>query len=154
MSPVEPEKRGRQVSVSRVIDATADEIFDVLADPSKHSLIDGSGTVKASRGHSQRLALGSKFGMSMRMGVPYVIRNTVVEFEEDRLIAWRHFWGHRWRYELVPLDDGRTKVIETFDWSTAFLSPTIEWVGYPERHPPNMARTLERLDHYLTSEAS
>lgn len=26
------------------------------------------------------------------------------EFDEDRLIAWRHFAGHRWRYELEPVD--------------------------------------------------
>ena len=65
-----------------------------------------------------RLTLGATFGMKMKLGVPYPIENTVVEFEENRLIAWRHMGGHRWRYELEPVDDG-TKVTETFDWSTS-----------------------------------
>ena len=52
------------------------------------------------------------------MGVPYLTKNTVVEYDEDRLIAWRHLGKHRWRYELEPVEGG-TKVTETFDWSTA-----------------------------------
>ncbi len=95
------------VSVERVIAAPPEKIFDVLADPSQHPVIDGSGTVKHTRGEEpSRLALGTKFGMSMRLGIPYAITNTVVEFDENRLIAWRHFGGHRWRYELEPAGAG------------------------------------------------
>ena len=107
------------VSVERVIAATPDRIFDVLADPAQHPVIDGSGTVKHTRGETPaRLSLGAKFGMSMKLGVPYGITNTVVEFEDGRRIAWRHFGGHRWRYELEPADGG-TRVRETYDWSTS-----------------------------------
>ena len=31
---------------------------------------------------------GSTFGMSMKVGIPYSMTNTVVEFEENRRIAW------------------------------------------------------------------
>ncbi|HMF03426.1 MAG TPA: SRPBCC family protein, partial [Acidimicrobiia bacterium] len=89
----------RKVSVQRVIAAPPEKIFDVLADPSQHPAIDGSGMVKHTRGEEpERLSLGAKFGMSMRLGIPYNITNTVVEFDDNRLIAWRHFGGHRWRY--------------------------------------------------------
>jgi uncharacterized protein YndB with AHSA1/START domain len=136
------------VSVSRVINASPETIFDLLTDPARHSEIDGSGMVQKSRGESQRLQLGSKFGMDMKMGpMPYRITNTVVEYDENRLIAWEHFGKHRWRYELEPVDDdaAATKVTESFDWSTARWPKGIELMGYPKQHPPSMEATLERL---------
>ena len=137
----------RVVSVSRVIKAPPEVIFDILADPARHGEIDGSGMVQNARGESKRLALGSKFGMDMKFGfLPYRITNTVVEFEENRLITWQHFGKHRWRYELEPVDDGAaTKVTESFDWSTAAIPQAIELMGYPKQHPANMEATLERL---------
>jgi uncharacterized protein YndB with AHSA1/START domain len=140
----------RQVSVSRVIAAPPEKIFGVLTDPALHAVIDGSGTVKAARSTTEPLTLGSKFGMSMKMGVPYRIRNTVVEYEPDRLIAWRHLGRHRWRYELEPVEGG-TRVTETFDWSTALAPWAIERAGYPTSHIPIMEKTLERLDRYVTT---
>ncbi|HEY5154221.1 MAG TPA: SRPBCC family protein [Acidimicrobiales bacterium] len=143
--------RARQVSVSRVINAPPEAIFAVLADPAKHPIIDGSGTVKkAQAGDPDRLEMGSRFGMDMRIGLPYSIKNTVVEYEPDRLIAWQHFGHHRWRYRLEPVEGG-TEVTETFDWSTARFPPAIELMGYPKKHPPAMAKTLERLDTYVTT---
>jgi hypothetical protein len=114
--------------------------------------LDGSGTVQKIRGRApKRLELGSKFGMSMKLSVlPYPIANKVVEFEENRLIAWQHFGKHRWRYELEPVDDG-TLVTETFDWSTATSPAALEAAGYPERHLGNIERTLERLEEMVTS---
>src|SRR5262249_22403911 len=142
----------RKVSVERVIAAPPEKIFDVLADPSQHPVIDGSGTVKHTRGQEpDRLSLGAKFGMSMRIGVPYVITNTVVEFDENRLIAWRHVGGHRWRYELETVG-AKTRVRETYDWSTAIL-PTRIFIaksGWPTRTEEAMTRTLERLDAHVT----
>ncbi len=135
------------VSVTREIKATPEAIFDVLADPSRHADFDGSNMVQHARGDAQRLALGTKFGMSMKFGpLPYRISNTVVEFEENRLIAWAHFGKHRWRYALEPIDGGAaTTVTETFDWSTAAIPRAIELAGYPKKHPANMAASLERL---------
>jgi len=142
----------KSVSVERVIDAPPEKIFDVLADPSQHPVIDGSGMVKHARGEEPaRLELGSKFGMSMRLGIPYAITNTVVEFDENRLIAWRHIGGHRWRYELDPAGAG-TRVRETYDWSTAILGTRlyIFVTGWPKRAQQAMTRTLERLAAHVT----
>jgi hypothetical protein len=140
----------RRTIVSREIAARPDVIFAVLTDASLHPVIDGSGTVRRSRGTEEPLELGSKFGMNMRIVVPYVISNTVVEYEADRVIAWRHVGRHRWRYELEPTDEG-TMVTETFDWSTSLAPKVIEMVGYPARHEPTMERTLERLDAFVTN---
>lgn len=101
--------------------------------------------VQASRGASQLLTLGSRFGMSMKMGpLPYRISNRVVEFEQDRLIAWAHFGKHRWRYELTPVEGG-CEVTETFDWSTARSPKFIESAGYPKANLRAIEATLGRL---------
>lgn len=143
----------RIVSASHEVDAPAAEIFDLLADPAKHHLIDGSDTVV--EGHPDnpsRLSLGAKFGMKMKLGVPYRITNEVVEFEEDRVIAWRHFGHHVWRYELEPLSDSRTKVTESFNWGVARVPVFYEWAGYPAKHQVNIEQTLNRLAAVMTGE--
>lgn len=139
------DREGRQVSGSRVVAATPDQIFDILTDPARHGEVDGSGMVQQARGDSRRLEMGSKFGMDMKMGpLPYRVSNTVVEFDENRLIAWQHLGKHRWRYELEPVDGG-TRVTETFDYSTAVSPKGIELMGYPTKHCANIDATLERL---------
>ena len=108
--------RNRTASITT--SAPASVVFAILTDPSQHPRIDGSGTVQATRpGGPERLELGSTFGMDMKMGASYKIGNTVVEFEQDRLIAWRHKGMHRWRYELTPTADGGTEITETWDIS-------------------------------------
>lgn len=139
------DKAAKKTSASRRIAATPEAIFNVLADPSKHPLIDGSGMVQGVLEDPERLQLGSKFGMDMKLKfLPYRISSTVVEFEENRLIAWQHLGKHRWRYELEPIDEG-TLVTETFDWSTSMAPKGLELAGYPEKHLPNIERTLESL---------
>ena len=113
------------VSRSVVIEAPASAVFDVIADPHQHAAFDGSGTVQNAASGPQRLALGDTFRMDMRIKVPYRIGNTVKEFEENRRIAWAHIGGHRWRYELEPIDDTRTRVTETFDATTARSTTSI-----------------------------
>lgn len=141
--------RTRSVSVSRTIPAPPEAVFAVLADPRRHPEIDGSGSVVASRdAEAGPLVLGSRFGMDMRIGIPYRMTNEVVEYEQDRLIAWQHWGRHRWRYRLEPVDGG-TEVTETFDWSTSWAPWFIEIAGWPRRHPPAMAATLERLEEVV-----
>lgn len=141
----------RQVSVTRTIDAPADKIFELLVDPAKHPLIDGSGSVQASRiSGSDRLALGATFGMNMRIGLPYRVTNTVVEFDEGRLIAWRHFFGHRWRWALTPIDEKTTEVTESFDWSTARAPFLLELGKMPGRNKQSIVKSLDRLQELMS----
>src|SRR3546814_13330291 len=82
--------------------------------------------------------------MSMKLGVAYTMKNTVEEFEEGSLIAWRHMGRHRWRYELEPTEGGTT-VTETFDTTTvpALFRPITKLAG--KKTPQNLEATLDRL---------
>lgn len=139
------------VRVSRVIPAEPQAIFDLLADPRRHADIDGSGSVKAARVNApERLTLGSRFGMDMRIGLPYRITNEVVEFDEGRQIGWRHFGGHVWRYRLEPTDGG-TLVTEEFDWSTNKAPLMLKAMKAQERNRVAMEATLKRLEQLFSS---
>lgn len=127
------------------IAAPAAEIFDVLTDPRRHSEFDGSGTVLSSISGPSRLTMGSRFGMSMHLKLPYTISNEVVELEQDRRIAWCHFFRHRWRYELEPVDGRSTVVTETFDGSTALFPPGLYALNAYENNQKAVVRTLDRL---------
>ncbi len=141
----------QQVAVSRVIAASPEAIFQIIASPAMHPVIDGSGTVQGERfGPDKLTGIGDSFGMRMKVaGIPYRMKSSVKEYEANRRIAWAHFFGHRWRYELEPVEGG-TRVTETFDWSTARSPKSIELMGYPKQHPANMTATLERLDAHFT----
>jgi uncharacterized protein YndB with AHSA1/START domain len=140
----------RRVQVSRVIAAPRAAIFAVVTDPAMHPVIDGSGTVRsAGRGAVERLGPGSRFGMDMHMGAPYRVSNRVVEFEQDRRIAWHNLNRIRWRYELADADGG-TLVTESFDWSQALGGRLWELTPFPGRARRGMEATLERLAALVT----
>jgi hypothetical protein len=144
-------RKNQSTSASRLIAAPADAIFAILVDPARHAEIDGSGTVRGSKDASpELLKMGSKFGMKMKIVLPYDMRSTVVEFEDNKLIAWAHFGKHRWRYELEEINSG-TMVTETFDWSTALSPKLLELMGYPKRSLPAIQKTLERLEAVATT---
>lgn len=133
------------VSHSIVVPAPAQDIFNLLADPRRHSEIDGSGSVKAAQLDApERLSLGAQFGMNMRLGMPYKITNTVVEFEEGRLIGWRHLGGHIWRYTLEPVEGG-TKVTEQFDWNTNRSPLFLKLMGAVKKNSVSIQKTLDNL---------
>jgi uncharacterized protein YndB with AHSA1/START domain len=145
----------RQVSATALIGASPERIFALLADPAMHPMIDGSGSVRAVQpGGPERLVLGARFGMDMRMGARYKILNTVVEYEQDRLIAWRHFAGHRWRWRLKPAAGGKTEVTETFDWSTARIPALISISPFPRHNERAIRGSLARLADLANSPAS
>jgi uncharacterized protein YndB with AHSA1/START domain len=111
----------RVVSASRDVAAPADVIFELIADPSQQPRWDGNDNLaEAATGQRVRRA-GEVFTMTLLNGA--VRENHVGEFEEGRLIAWRPSeqggtpFGHLWRWELEPLDDGHTRVTHTYDWT-------------------------------------
>ena len=135
----------RIVSRSTIVPAPAQMIFDLLADPRRHNEIDGSGTVQSAQINApERLSLDATFGMQMRMGLPYKITNTVVEFEENKTVAWRHVGGHIWRYILEPVDGG-TKVTEQFDWNKSKAPLILKLRKSPQDNAKSIEKTLENL---------
>ena len=137
------------VSVERFVSAAPGLIFEVLADPRQHSKIDGSGSVKAARVSAPpRLSLDATFTMDMKIGFPYKMTNTVVEFEENRRIAWRHLGGHIWRYILEPVDGG-TKVVEQFDYNGSKSILILKLRGSMKSNEKFMTKTLENLEKHF-----
>jgi hypothetical protein len=130
-----------------VINAPAEQIFALLANPRRHKEIDGSSTIQENLSGPDKLVLGSKFGMQMHLGVDYRISNTVVEYEENKLIAWRHIGRWIWRYELVNIGPQSTQVTETFDASRAPLISKA-WLSLRKAYPwtqKAVAKTLVQL---------
>jgi hypothetical protein len=159
----------KPVTVSRRIQAPAADIFQILADPSRHLDLDGSGML---RGTSSAIitGVGDVFVMKMffsELG-DYEMNNHVVEYELNRRIGWepeagighrdaapdssaQSRWGHRWSYELAADGPDATIVTEIYDCSRApeaqregMRNGTV-WVEA-------MASTLERLDALSTGQ--
>jgi uncharacterized protein YndB with AHSA1/START domain len=126
------------VKVSKRIPAPPSRIFAILADPTKHTELDGSGMLRGALTARSVTGVGDVFTMRMffsELG-DYEMNNHVVEFEPSRLIAWEpeagrghpnagppgspeNRWGHRWIFELTPDGPDATIVTETYDCSRA-----------------------------------
>jgi hypothetical protein len=157
------------VTVSRRIEAPAESIFRILADPARHPDLDGSGMLRSVVTNRVISAVGDVFIMRMffeRLG-EYEMNNRVVEFAPGRRIAWEPEpgrghpdaagsgaavakWGHRWAFDLEPDGEHATVVTEIYDCSTV---PEVNrrqmdngrmWI-------PSMTATLERLDGLCTA---
>ncbi|WP_226913242.1 SRPBCC family protein [Gephyromycinifex aptenodytis] len=136
-----PQAVARQARVT----ASAEEIFAVLSNPHRHHEFDGSGTLRPDVIGPRELQQSDRFRVSMKMGVPYAITNTVTRLEPGRLIEWMHMGGHRWRFELEPQADGTTLVTEIFDYSTARSVRALEIIKAPERNAESIRASLIRL---------
>ncbi len=153
---------GSRVAVSRRIEAGAPTIFAIVADPTRHTEIDGSEMLRGALTDTVVAGVGDVFVLKMyldRLG-DYEMANQVVEYEQDRRIVWeprRHdvdepSGGHLWGYELTPDGERATVVTEIFDcarWPEAdkpFIDYGREWIEA-------MTKTLERLDEMATGGA-
>jgi hypothetical protein len=108
-----------KISRSAEVNAPAADIFQLIADPHRHSELDGGGTVIGQVTGPDRLSQGAKFSVKMKQyGFPYRITSKVTEFTDNQVVEWQHPLGHRWRWELASLSDNSTLVTETFDYSS------------------------------------
>ena len=109
------------VSASREIAASADRIFELIAEPSLQPQWDGNENLAEAPPGQRVRTVGDVFTMRLTMGSDRT--NHVIEFDEGRLIAWlpsepgKPPPGHLWRWKLEPLDGSRTLVTHTYDWS-------------------------------------
>ena len=155
------------VKVSRRIGAPAATIFRVLADPRRHTELDGSGMLRGTVTMTPISGVGDVFVMKMYFSElgHYEMNNHVVEYEPDRRIGWEpeagrghpaaaaaaseRRWGQRWSYELVPDGPSATIVTEIYDCSLV-PAATRRNMDDGEVWAGDMARTLERLDAACT----
>ena len=147
------------ISVERVIPAPAGaHLPDLLADPARHRDIDGSGTVREAKDvPSEPLHLGSTFGMSMKAGIPYSMVNTVIEYEENRRIAWqtrpaqRVREALRWTHLAVRARTRRGGTLVRETWDIRQETAASSWCAGAGKHTRQaMEQTLERIETLVT----
>lgn len=143
------------------INAPPETVFAVLADPTTHQAIDGTGWVRESLDGKALTESGQVFRMAMYHdnfgGMHYEMANRVEVFEPPRAIAWLpgqgaddtnlEFGGWIWRYDLEPLGDDRTEVTLTYDWSAVpqALREHIEFPPFDRQHLDNSLKHLAGL---------
>jgi uncharacterized protein YndB with AHSA1/START domain len=111
----------RIVTASRVVHATPASIFELIADPARQPEWDGNDNLAEAATGQRVRAVGDVFSTLLTMGA--IRENHVVEFEEGRRVAWRPAEpgkppiGQLWRWEIEPVDDQRSRVVHTYDWT-------------------------------------
>jgi uncharacterized protein YndB with AHSA1/START domain len=137
----------RVVSASREIAASADRIFELIADPAQQPLWDGNDNLAEARPGQRVRSVGDVFTMTLTLGS--IRENHIVEFQEGRRIAWRPSEsgrrppGHLWRWELEPLAETRTRVTHTYDWSR--LTDRNRLPRARQTTPDRLRASLDRL---------
>ncbi len=147
------------VIASTTIEAAPEAVFAVLADPSAHAEIDGTGWVRAALDGDRITAAGQVFRMAMyhdnHPEKDYEIANLVEVCDEPRAIAWKpgtaspddgelSFGGWTWRYDLEAASPSRTTVTLTYDWSA--VPPEIRArIPFPPFPPEHLDHSLHHL---------
>src|SRR5580692_11529514 len=161
-------EESKPVEVSRRIEASADHIFEFLANPPRHIDFDGSGMLRGAVFDRPVSGVGDGFSMKMnRQGHDYLMLNLVVEFEPGRRIFWEPApgdltpaggdpskvgipAGYRWGYILTPDGNDATVVTEVFDCGLEENRETLlrgggEWINGTTSVLESMTASLERL---------
>ena len=153
------------VSVTTTISASAETVFAVLADPSRHAAVDGTGRVRDSLDGQRLTGSGQIFRVAMyhenHPDKDYKIANRVEVFDEPRAIAWQpgteshetgelSFGGWIWRYDLEPTGPLRTTVTLTYDWSA--VPPQVrEYIQFPPFGQDHLDNSLQHLSDLVAS---
>ena len=156
-----------RATASATIEATPEAVFAVLADPSTHAAIDGTGWVRQSLDGEHITTAGQVFRMAMyhpnHPNKNYEMANRVEAFDEPRTIAWKpgtespepgelSFGGWIWRYDLKANGPSQTTVTLTYDWS-AVPAPIREHIGFPPFGPDHLDNSLRHLSDLVTAPA-
>jgi Polyketide cyclase / dehydrase and lipid transport len=140
------------------VNAAAGVVFDVLADPSTHAAIDGTGWVRQPLGGKRLTKSGQVFRMAMyhpnHPDKDYEMANRVEVYDPPRAIAWRpgqgpddghlEFGGWVWRYDLEPNGPAQTHVTLTYDWSEV-PQEIREHIGFPPFDAQHLENSLKHL---------
>lgn len=139
----------RVVRASREIEAPAERIFELIADPARQPGWDGNDNLAEAKPGQRVHAVGEVFTTTLTNG--WVRENRIVEFEEARRVAWRPSEpgkeppGHLWRWELNPLSATRTEVTHTYDWSELDPDDTMRNTRARSMTADNLTASLENL---------
>jgi len=149
------------MSIATTINAPIQAVFDVLADPSTHEAIDGTGWVRESLDGKPLTETGQIFRMAMyhenHPDKHYEMANRVEVFDPPRAVAWLpgqgpdnanlEFGGWIWRYDLKPVGAAETEVTLSYDWSKVppFLREHIGFPPFDAQHLDNSLKHLAEL---------
>ncbi|WP_328857557.1 SRPBCC family protein [Williamsia herbipolensis] len=142
------------VTVERLIDASAKDVFDILSNPKRHVELDGSGFVRGDENGERISAVGDVFTMNMdgpHMGGEYKTDNHVSGFAKDKLIAWKTAPagteppGWEWLWELDSQGPDSTLVHLTYDWSKVTDKKLLEQITFPLVSEGELGDSLGRL---------
>lgn len=147
------------VSATLTFAAPVTRVFAVLADPTTHAAIDGTGWVQDSVDRTPLTEVGQIFRMEMyHSGHPdgdYRTVNKVAVLDPPHAIAWLtgqqksdgelEFGGWVWRYDLTPLDPSQTEVTLTYDWSAVPQYIRDRGIPFPPFGPEHLINSLHHL---------
>jgi uncharacterized protein YndB with AHSA1/START domain len=150
------------ITATITIPAPADAVFDVLADPSTHAAIDGTGWVRESLDGTSLTGDGQIFRIAMyhdnHPAKSYEMANKVVVFDRPHAIAWEpgqdaagdgklSFGGWIWRYDIRDVGSSESDVTLTYDWSAvpAELREHIQFPPFPLAHLDSSLKNLSEL---------
>ena len=128
------------ITVERVIDHSAADIFELLSNPENHARLDGSGFVRGDYKSDRIQQVGDVFAMDMEgehMGGEYRTENHVTGYAKDKLLAWQTAPagtqppGWEWVWELEPQGPDSTLVRHTYDWSKVTDKEILKKVSFP-----------------------
>ena len=142
-----------QVSRRAVIQAPVEELFDLVANPYRHSEMDGSGSVGNVVSGTERMVEGEPFQMSMRMfGLNYRTNSMPINVRENEIVEWQVAGRQKWRWEFKSLGRSSTEVTETWDVRDLWLAPIFKITGMFGRNEKGIEETLRRLqDRYASA---
>ncbi|MBG0740762.1 polyketide cyclase [Paeniglutamicibacter antarcticus] len=143
-----------KLTVDRVIDAPAKEIFKLLSNPANHAELDGSGMVRSDEKTDRITAVGQVFTMNMfwdKMGGEYQTDNHVVGFDPNKLLAWKTAEagkepaGWEWVWELEATSQDSTNVSLTYDWSKVTDKDVLRQISFPVVEAHQLEGSLGKL---------
>ncbi len=146
------------VTVQRLFDMPARDIFDVVSNPEWHPRIDGSGYVRSEDTADRITGTGQVFRMNMEgdhMGGEYKTDNTVIGYEKDKLLAWQTAPagttppGWEWVWKLEPQGPDQTRVSLTYDWSRVTDKELLRKLSFPLMTPEQLDGSLANLASVL-----
>jgi hypothetical protein len=147
------------VSATLTVAAPATRVFAVLADPTTHAAIDGTGWVQEAADPAPLTEAGQIFRMDMyHPGHPdgdYQTASKVQVLDPPRAIGWLtgtekddghlEFGGWIWRYDLAPRGPSETEVTLTYDWSAVPQFIRERGIQFPPFGPEHLTNSLHHL---------
>ncbi|WP_210603607.1 SRPBCC family protein [Brevibacterium oceani] len=109
------------VSAEIDIDASAESVFELIADPARQPEWDGNDNLGSAVADQRVHGVGDSFVTTLTKGVDR--ENHVVDFDEGRLIAWKPSevggepFGQKWVWEVEPAGQDSCLVRHTYDWT-------------------------------------